>query len=146
MKTGIIFFMLCLLTMPATAQAEERIRLPEVQTLEIEGQAMKCFNVEQYKTVILIASEYKGLFEWREKTERTLKLYELQIRAFETQLLHYESIMDIQEKDREYLTNRIDDLIKDRAALKLGSDIEKYILYAVNAALAAGLITLAVKQ
>ena len=143
MKYSIIFFLVFLLSLPALAG--ERIKLPEVQNVKIDGQEMKCFNVEQYKTVILIASEYKGLFEWKEKTIDTLKLYELQIKGYENTILHYESIMDVQEADRNYLSDRVEALIKEKKSLEFNSNIEKYILYAVNLALAAGLITVSLQ-
>jgi len=148
MKYGIIFFILFLLPTAAQAQEEkfeDRIDLPKVETREIDGSQMKCLDVEQWKTVILIASEYRGLYEWRLKTVDTLNTYKLQVRGYETTVLHYESIMDIQAQEVEYLSNRIDDLLEANNESSLTSQIKEIVLYAVILAEAAGILALTLK-
>ncbi len=132
MKYGLIFFIVMLFSLPASAEEfREKINLPKIETQQINGEDFKCLNTKQWQRVLLITNEYHGLYKWRLKTVDTLKLYELQIRGYETTIHHYESIMDIQANEVDYLENRIDDLIEESGNVSLVSQIKEYVLYAV---------------
>ncbi len=107
-----------------------RYQLPEVPT-NVDGE--KCLNTAEWKMVLLVASEYKGLFDWRLTIEPTLAEYE----ALEASYILKVGVLNSQIKtltdDREYLQLRLGQTEKTRNKQRTAYKIEKGIMWAVIA-------------
>lgn len=115
-----------------TVSGSVRYNLPVVETSKnLQGEEVKCLNVNQWKTVQLIANEYHGLYDWRLQIEGVLKTHEQMISTYEQMLKNYEQVIKFQNQDREYLTLRLNQEIKAAKSIKLQDKIEKVGLWAI---------------
>ncbi len=73
MRYCIILFCLCW-ALPAFADGPSRVRykLPNVET---NSNGQKCLNVQEWKSVMAVASEYKKHFDWKLKIDQVLLDY-----------------------------------------------------------------------
>ena len=103
----VILFCSTALVSSAIAQDKtfpERYRLPTVQTNE-EGE--KCLNPQQWNLVILIASDYKGLYEWRLEIMPALTLHGEIVEELERVIKTRETQIKLLQGDRDYLKSRV---------------------------------------
>jgi len=106
----------------------ERYRLPKVETNE---NGDKCLNPEQWNQVIKIASEYKGLYEWRLEHAGIVADHAFLVNKYETLIKNYELQLKIFGQRNEYLTKRLDQERKNALKLKMGDRLEKVGMWGV---------------
>ncbi len=126
------FLILLFVTFDASAQEPSRVRykLPKVETNDA---GEKCLNSEKWQKVILMASEYKGLFDWRLKIDPTLIEYASLKDTYELKLKIKDEQIALLKEDREYLQLRLGQSEKARTAHTTSYKIEKGIMWAVIA-------------
>jgi hypothetical protein len=103
----VILFCSIALSSSATAQDKkftERYRLPSVQT---NAAGDKCLNAEQWDRVILIASEYRGLYDWRLEIMPALTLHGEVVEDLERVIKARETQIKLLQGDRDYLKSRV---------------------------------------
>ena len=106
----------------------QRYKLPKVETNE-NGE--KCLNREQWDRVILIASEYKGLYEWRLEVKGIVADYAFIEARYQRLVRNYELQLKIFTQRNEYLEKRLDQERKKALRLGLEDRLEKYAMWAV---------------
>ena len=89
-------------------QVSPRYVLPQAPVREVDGEKLWCLDVEQRKTVMLITSEFHGLYDWRLKVYSILRAQQDIIRSYELKISSYEASLKVHESDRDYLTTRLD--------------------------------------
>ncbi len=87
----------------------ERYRLPVIET---NASGEKCLNEPQWSQVILVASEYKGLYEWRIQTLAAIQSHQLLVTDFEQLVGNLKLQINLLENDRKYLTTRVSEVEK----------------------------------
>lgn len=134
----VVLGLILLCNLPAMAQepnpyekepSRVRYKLPKVAT--VDGQ--KCLSAEQWNQVILIASEYKGLFEWRLKIEPTLLAYDALKNAYDRDIDILEREIQLLKDNREYLELRLGQAETARTKFRKSYKLEKGIMWAVIA-------------
>lgn len=128
--TLVVLFMLMSLTPLANEPSWVRYKLPVVETND-EGE--KCLDSKQWGTVILIASEYKGLFNWRHDIEPALWKYQSLEESYELKFSILQQQIKSLEDDREYKKLRLGQEIKARTASLGAYKIEKGVMWAMIA-------------
>jgi hypothetical protein len=110
---------------------EIRRNLPTVETTMIEGVPHKCFNTVQWQSVLLLGSDYQGLYDWRLKILGILDAHQAVIEGYELRIKGYEN--ELKNKDRYIVFQRdhINDLTKKHRNEALEERIEKYVMWAV---------------
>lgn len=135
---GIVVIILILLcNLPVQAQEQNphdepsrvRYKLPQVATVDEQ----KCLTTDQWNQVILIASEYKGLFEWRLKIEPTLLEYAALKKSYEHDIQTLEREIQLLKDNREYLELRLGQSEKARTQFSKSYKLEKGVMWAVIA-------------
>jgi len=121
--------LLCI-TASATEPSRVRYKLPVVET-NTAGE--KCLNTTEWAQVLTIASEYKGLFEWRLTIEPTLWKYKSLEESYELKLSILEQQIKVLEDDRGYLQLRLEQEQKVRTGHLGKYKIEKGVMWAVIA-------------
>ena len=106
----------------------ERYRLPKVETNEA---GEKCLNADQWGQVVTIASEYKGLFEWRIEVQGIIATHTDIVAKYELLLSNYKLQLKIVTQRNEYLDTRLDQERVAASKLSLEDRLEKYALWAV---------------
>lgn len=106
-----------------------RYKLPQVAT--VEGQ--KCLTPDQWQQVLIVASEYKGLFEWRLKIEPTLLAYTALQNSYERDIQILEGQIKILKDDREYLQLRLGQETKARTRFSKLYKLEKGLMWGIIA-------------
>ena len=127
----LILFFLSVPLRAAEKVYKTRYTLPEVADTDIEGAPHKCLNVIQWQRVLVIANDYKSLYDWRLETLGVLAGYNQLQLEHDQLIVEYESIIKIHERDREYLNMRLNDEISHKAKLRLKNNIEQYVMWAV---------------
>jgi len=136
MKYLLIF--LCLLTAPSLAAAEidenpyktlRTLPTPTVQT--IDGQENLCTDKEGWRTVLLIAADYQGLFMWRLEIQGVLDAHAEIVTAYELEINNYEASLKLLQSERDYQKTRVGEL--ESAILKgnSGHKVEKFLMWGV---------------
>ena len=123
-----------ILTLPYIAHANEpsrvRYKLPKVTTNDAGD---KCLDTPQWNQVILVASEYKGLFDWRLEIDPTLLKY---ASLEESYLLHV-SILEREIKElkdsRTFLQLRLGQETKARTRSGKTYKLEKGLMWGIIA-------------
>lgn len=110
-----------------------RYTLPTVPTRVLEGTPYKCLDTEQWKTVLIIAREYQGLYDWRLITLSTLNAHKEIVFSYETTIGQYQAIITEKDNYIKYLKLRLDDTEKSLALTRFKGDAETYVLWAVVA-------------
>jgi len=127
-----------ILSIPCVSMADEdedpyqvRRHLPTVKTTVIEGKSYKCLDKDQWKTVMLIALDYQGLFDWRLKIRGVLEAHDQILETYELKISNYESMLKAQEANVGYYKTRLKD-VEDRLGMgNIEDRLEKYALWAV---------------
>ena len=125
-----ILVVLCT-TFPLRAQETDfsvRHKLPKVQAND-SGEV--CLNVDQWKQVLLVSSQNKGLFEWRLEVIGIVNAHEFITAKYEVLMKNYELQIKIQTQRIEYLTARVDQERKAARTSSLEDRIEKYAMWIV---------------
>ncbi|RLC85691.1 MAG: hypothetical protein DRJ03_10895 [Chloroflexi bacterium] len=126
-----------ILCVSATVHAEEEDpvtsmrRLPVVESTDIEGLPHKCLGHAEWKTVLLIAQDYQGLYMWRLKIEGVLAAHEDIIASYELRLTGYESMLDLKDADIEYYKVRLTETESLVKSNRFADRVEKYLLWGV---------------
>lgn len=89
-------------------QVSPRYALPQAAVRDIDGEKLWCLDVEQRKTVMLMASEFHGLYDWRLKVYSILRAQRDILQSYELKISSYEASLKVHESDRDYLTTRLD--------------------------------------
>jgi len=105
-----------------------RYKLPVVET---NDDGLKCLNTEQWDRVILIASEYKGLFEWRTEVKGIVTDYQFIEARYQNIIHNYELQLKIYAQRNEYLTLRLDKERERALSLSTEDRLQKYAMWAV---------------
>jgi len=117
---------------PGEIEAEEpshvRYRLPEVKT-NVNGE--KCLNVEQWKAVLIVGSEYKRLFDWRLEIDSVVTEYGMLELAYMEITAGYQKQIEYLETERDSLRLRLKDSEDLSLKLQKGYRIEKGFMWAV---------------
>lgn len=130
MRAFIIVMIICFCASVAAQDADTKPRytLPSVDTSTVEGVPMKCLDVKQWQRVILIASEYQGLYDWRLETLGTLNAYQLNDQGYERIISNYKLQLKMLQDDRTYLQLRLKDEadanIRKRKSFRIESGIK----------------------
>jgi hypothetical protein len=114
------------------SSASVRYNLPVVLTTKNTlGEEVKCLSVDQWQTVLKIANEYHGLYDWRLKIEGVLETHQQVITVYERMAQNYEQIIKLQNQDREYLTLRLKQEMDSSKNVGFQNRLEKYGLWVV---------------
>ena len=131
----ILLLCVCLvLTLPYTARADEpsrvRYKLPVVPT-NAEGD--KCLDTAQWNQVVLIASEYKGLFNWRLDIDPTLLKYASLEESYLLQISFFEREVKELKDSRTYLQLRLGQETKSKSRFSKIYKLEKGLMWGMIA-------------
>lgn len=122
------------LTLSYTAQADEpsrvRYRLPVVPT---NADGNKCLDTAQWNQVILVASEYKGLFDWRLDIDPTLLKYASLEESYLLQISFFEREIKELKDSREYLLLRLGQETKAKSRTSKIYKLEKGLMWGMIA-------------
>ena len=105
-----------------------REKLPQVETNDL---GEKCLNVTQWKQVMAVALQNKGLYEWRLEIEPTIFLYQSLEKSYELKLSILQEQVDLLKDDREYLQLRLDQSRKALTQGDKGAKFEKIVMWGV---------------
>ncbi len=108
-----------------------RYNLPKVETTVLDGTNHKCLNTSQWQRVILIGSEYHGLYDSRLELQGAISAQADVRAAYELRIQGFQHTIKVLQADRKYLNTRVLDTAKNAQKKILRERIEKYILYAV---------------
>ena len=129
--------LLIVLTVPRCADAQEsdyaiRYTLTKVPTTFDENKMpQKCLNTQQWKTVMLMSSDYRGLYDWRLKTLGTLAAHDKLVGSYELMLKTKDMRIDELKRDRKYLTMRLDQSYQFGQSQVKSRKIERIMMWAV---------------
>jgi hypothetical protein len=130
-----LFFLITLRTCNAAAQDKTyttRYSLPKVPiTYDSEGLPQKCLNTEQWKVVVLMASDYVGLYDWRLQTLGILSAHESLAQDYESRIQGLQYQIEVLKDDRKYLTMRLDQSYKFGQQQVKSRKIERIMMWAV---------------
>jgi len=107
-----------------------RYKLPVVPT---DDAGMKCLDNTQWQQVIKVASEYKGLFEWRLAIEPTLMKYQTLEKDYELQISIMQMQIDELKDSREYLQLRLKQERGANLRFNKSYKIEKALMWGIIA-------------
>jgi len=107
-----------------------RYHLPGGTTATVEGIEMKCFPAPQYQTVILLASDYGHLYDWRLKALGRMQSYDLTIAGFDKTVAQYQRTEKMLRDDISYLNLRLKQSHETINDTLTGFRYEKYALWA----------------
>ena len=102
---------------------------PAIQT--IEGEKFVCTDKEGWRTVMLMAVDYQGLFMWRLEIQGVLDAHDDITQAYELKITSYEASLKLLQEERTYQKTRVGEL--ESAILKgnAGHKIEKFLMWGV---------------
>jgi len=106
--------------------------MPSVSTTTTaEGVAQKCYNVEQFKTLLLIVSDYHGLYDWRLTTLGILSANKSIINSYELALSNKDNQIKVLTQDREFLNLRLKQSYKVAESQSKSLQIERILMWGV---------------
>jgi len=131
-----LLFILFFLAVPSPLHAKDfipgpRYNLPKVETTVLDGANYKCLSTPQWQRVILLGSEYHGLYDSRLELQGVIAAQADVRKAYELRIQGFQHTIKILQADRKYLNTRVLDTAKTAQKKILRERIEKYILYAV---------------
>jgi len=123
----ILFLCLGLLFVPVRVRAQETVRytLPDVPTLVRDGAKITCtrdgmeydcikekteyklLTFAQWQTILLLANEYKGLYDWKLETLGALEAHNDVVNYYEDLLENKDQIIKNYKQDIKYLSLRM---------------------------------------
>lgn len=120
---------LIILYAPLCAKADDTTlhRLPTVETTELEGIPHKCLDVDEWKSVLLMARAYQGLYMWRLEIRGVLVAHDQIVISYELKVSNFEAMLKIKDADLLYYKTRL----KESQAPKTAARIEKYLLWGI---------------
>jgi hypothetical protein len=110
-----------------------RYKLPLVET---NNKGEKCLDVDEWRQVILVATEYKRHFDWRLQIEPILLQYKANDATYGKLIAGYQQQINYLEKEREGLRLQLIESEKFKLKLQKSHRIEKgfmWVLIAVEA-------------
>ena len=130
-----IIVALIFLTCDAMAQDKTyttRYTLPKVPiTYTAEGAPQKCLSTDQWKVVVLMASDYRGLYDWRLETLGILSAHAALAQSYELTIKNLNAQIGVLKKDREYLTLRLEQSYKFGQQQVKSRKVERIMMWAV---------------
>ena len=131
-----LLFILFFLALTSPLHAKDfvpgpRYNLPKVETTVLEGANYKCLNTPQWQKVLLIGSEYHGLYDSRLELQGAVKAHADIEQAYVLRIQGLKGTIKTLQADRKYLNTRVLDTVKSAQKQVLRERIEKYILYAI---------------
>ena len=110
------------------APSRVRYKLPVVPA---NADGNRVLTEEQWQQVILIASEYKGLFEWRLAIEPTLIKYQSLERTYELRIEGLNHQIALLTNSREFLTLRLGQEQKNKLDVMRSQKVERIVMWCV---------------
>jgi hypothetical protein len=141
-----------------SAPLNPKVQLPTVETTQVrngviqprtgapEGTQYKCLNVDEWKTVLIISTEYSGLYQWRLQMHGVVSGMLFIIQQTDALVQNYELQLTVYRQDREYLQLRLEQTINAVGKSERNYKIEKIALWGVILVQAAGIVILSVKS
>lgn len=136
-----LILLTALIALPSRADDTFPVRynLPEVDTEHRDTGDYKCLSTEQWKRVLLIANDYKGLYDWRLKIQGTLDAHALLVVSYEATIKNLGEQIKEYKRDSEYWQLRLKQTEEAKADAVFESKLEKYG-YLVAIVLETGII------
>lgn len=101
----VVIFIVVLLSFNVEAQEfRPRIKLPEGTTT---ADNQKCYTLEEYEQIILIASEYRGLHDWRLANQELLIHYDTLKSLYTTLNQVHQRQLKLYSDERDYYKLRL---------------------------------------
>lgn len=124
----LLCFLFCLPVTYAEEPSRVRYKLPVVET---NNKGEKCLDVNEWRQVILVATEYKRHFDWRLQIEPVLLQYKANDATYGKLIAGYQQQISYLEKEREGLRLQLIESEKFKLKLQKGHRIEKGFMWAV---------------
>ncbi len=113
---------------PLEEPSDVRYTLPEIKT---NAAGQKCLGFEEWKKVLIVASEYKKNFEWRLSVKHVLLEYAALDGIYTLQEEDMSRVIDRLEYDREHLELRLVTKEEERLKQLKGYRIERGLMWGV---------------
>jgi len=105
---------MCVLLFAYPAVAEEPYtqlyKLPVPEKCNVEDEEKWCIDLDDWKTIVLMANDYRGLFMWRLEISGALDAHEDVIMGYDLKVQALENSLSILQKERDYKNTRIEEL------------------------------------
>lgn len=153
MKAFFLVFVLTLISPALRAQQSEpigpRYTLPTVPTIVKDGDKLTCkldghefecmedrveyklVSLEQWKLILLLSNQNKGLYDWRLQIQGVLDAHQQQINSYELLLKGKDQLLKIKDRDIEYYMTRLKQQTTAAQGNEMAAKIERLILYGV---------------
>lgn len=126
-----------------------KLKLPEGTIQTINKTEYTCFNYEEYKDLLVFATSYQSLYDWRLKTEAIILSWQDLDKIYIERLANRKDQVDMLKVDRTYILKQLEDqrkYILDLQGRKDATVVGWKVVSAIElAAIVALSITMAVK-
>lgn len=83
--------------------------LPEGTVQTINKVEYTCYNVQEYKDILLLANDYQSLYDWRVKTDALVLSWQNLDKVYLERLANRKEQIDTFKVDRIYILKQLDD-------------------------------------
>lgn len=106
-------------------------KLPTPEKINVDGTDKVCTDADGWRSVMLLAIDYQGLFFWRMKIQGVLEAHDEVISAYELKINIYQNQIKLLEEDRTYHQTRIGELETTLLTGTKSHRIEKGLMWGV---------------
>ena len=107
MKYTLLLFAVLLVAPPALA--DERLYLPNIPVTTVNNKPMVCADVEQWRAMLLVASEYNRLYDLNATNEGTMADYQLMTQTYDQRVAGLKDMVATLTTERDYLRVRVNE-------------------------------------
>lgn len=92
---------------PADDMPKPKMRLPDGEITTLGKTPYTCFNVDDYKEVLLLANEYQALYDWKLKTQIIAHTWKDLDQVYNARIESVKDQLQLLRTDRANLVQRI---------------------------------------
>lgn len=86
-----------------------KLKLPEGSVQTINKTEYTCFNIQEYKDLLLYANDYQALYDWRVRTDAIVISWQNLDKVYLERLANRKDQVDTLKVDRTYILKQLED-------------------------------------
>lgn len=93
--------------LPPETAIKSKMRLPEGMDYRIDKQDYKCYSVKEYRNLLIFATEYQALYDWRVDNEVILGTFKMMGQIYDTRINNFKEQINYLKAERSGLVKQI---------------------------------------